>query len=105
VSVVLLTQVSRVCTELRLAGPSLVDGGWLTCPDTHRPAAAIGAHVAVDLEASRVVGGEDRVDAIILLPIQKDVQTVPGPRACDSEDTTTTCIPVTAPSKTAHESL
>lgn len=52
---------------------------------THRPAAAIRAHVTVDLEASRVVGGEDGVNAIILLSTQEDVQAVSGPGACSAE--------------------
>lgn len=48
--------------------------------DTHRPAAAVGAHVTVDLEAGWVVCGEDRVNAILLLPAQEHVQTVAGRR-------------------------
>lgn len=53
-----------------------------TC-QTHRPASTVSPHVTVDLEASWVVRGKDRVDTVILLSTQENIQAVPGPRACD----------------------
>lgn len=52
-------------------------------PGTHRPAAAVRVHVAVDLEAGGVVRGEDRIHTVLVSSAQEDVQTVPGPRAWD----------------------
>lgn len=53
--------------------------------ETHRPAASVCVHVAVDLEAGGVVGGKDGVDAVLLLSAEEDVQTVTWPRACARE--------------------
>ena len=50
-------------------------------PPTHRPAAAVCGHVAVDLEACRVVDGEHGVDAILSLTAGVQVTAVTGTRA------------------------
>ena len=52
-----------------------------TAQETHCPATTVSAHVTVDLEAGGVVCGEDRVNAVLLLSTQEDVQTVAWPRA------------------------
>lgn len=48
----------------------------------HRPAAPVGRHVAIDLEAGRIVRGEDGVNPILLLSTRIDVKAVSGPGAC-----------------------
>lgn len=72
----------RVCPD-HLQGPKEAGPGRAghTAPETHRPATTVSAHVTVDLEASGVVCGEDRVNAVLLLSTQEDVQTVTWPRA------------------------
>lgn len=66
-------------------GPLRATSAGECTSQTHRPAPAVSTHVAVDLEASWVVSGEDRVDTIILLSTQENIQTVPGPRSYDEE--------------------
>lgn len=75
-----LQGADRVWSQAEHAGRAALQTDGRT-GQTHRPASAVSTHVTVDLEAGWVVSGEDRVDTIILLSTQENIQAVPGPRA------------------------
>lgn len=50
---------------------------------THRPSSSVRGHVAVDLEARRVVNGKHGVDAVLSLTTGVQIAAVAGARALE----------------------
>ena len=59
---------------------------------THRPASSISSHVTVDLEASGVVCGKDRVDAVLSLAVGVEIPAVTRPGAWRERERESACV-------------